>query len=201
MSLVGACDPGGQATARAYPRLMPGMPRVPGLSELVELMRAQTEVLAMLPRTMVELNRSVLRLTETLASARETVASTQRLTERLSHVVDELEEPVLALRPGLERLAVVLDDPSVSTVPATLRSLQDEVLPLLVELRETQGKVRAVATFAEEAGVRLAAFPGASLLRPRRRPTDPGDPVPTAAAAETHATSPTSAPGEPGQDE
>jgi chromosome segregation ATPase len=150
---------------------------MPGLMELADLMRAQTEVLATLPRTLVELNRSVLRLTETLASARETVASTQRLTERLNHVVDELEEPVLALRPGLERLAVVLDDPVISTVPDTLRRLQDEAVPLLVELRETQSRVSVVATFAEEATARLANLPGAGLLRQRRRPAgDPSSP-------------------------
>lgn len=166
------------------------MPRVPGLGELIDLMRAQTEVLATLPRTLIDLNRSVLRLTETIASARETVASTQRLTERLNRVVDELEEPVLALRPGMQRLAVVLDDPAVSMVPETLRRLQEEALPLLVELRETQGKVSSIATFAEETGARLSSFPGAGLLRPRRRPeADVAGtsvaPVPVPGAAET----------------
>jgi len=178
---------------------------MPGLMELADLMRAQTEVLATLPRTLVELNRSVLRLTETLASARETVASTQRLTERLNHVVDELEEPVLALRPGLERLAVVLDDPVISTVPDTLRRLQDEAVPLLVELRETQSRVSVVATFAEEATARLANLPGASLLRQRRRPladpVDPVDPVDPSSSQPSPPADPAASPDEDDQPE
>ena len=36
-----------------------GMPRIPGLSELIGLLQTQTEALAQLPRTLAELNGTV----------------------------------------------------------------------------------------------------------------------------------------------
>src|SRR4051812_39571394 len=92
---------------------MPGMPKMPGVTDLVNLLQQQTEALASLPRTMLDLNRSILSLIDVVASARDTIASSQRVSQRLEHIVDEMEEPVLALRPGLQRLAVILDDPAV----------------------------------------------------------------------------------------
>lgn len=137
---------------------MPALPRIPGLSHGVALVSAQAQALAQLPRTLVELNRSVLRLADAFGSARETMATVADVTARMERVAAELEEPLLALRPGLERLARVLDDPAVDTLPETLRSINEDVLPLLKGLRDTQSKVNSLAT----------VLPGASMLFARR---------------------------------
>jgi ABC-type transporter Mla subunit MlaD len=74
-----------------------GMPRIPGLSELLSLLQTQTEALAQLPRTLSDLNGTVRELTEATAKAHATIASAQRIAERLEDLVEELEEPVRAL--------------------------------------------------------------------------------------------------------
>ena len=96
--------------------------------------------------------------------ARETLLSASEVAARVERVAEELEEPLLALRPGIERLARVLDDEAVETLPDTLRRINEDVLPLLSGLRETQSRVNAVASI----------MPGAaSLLFARRgRPSD-----------------------------
>jgi ABC-type transporter Mla subunit MlaD len=121
------------------------MPRIPGLSELLSLLQTQTEALAQLPRTLGDLNGTVRELTAATAMARDTIASAQRMAERLEGLVEELEEPVRALRPGLERVGRVLDDPAVDTVPDTLRRLHDDLLPLVHGLRQAQSRMGSVA--------------------------------------------------------
>src|SRR3954466_536587 len=148
---------------------MPSMPRMPGLSDLIELLQQQTEALASLPRTMYDLNKSILSLIDVVASARDTMAASQRVSSRIERIVDEMEAPVLALKPGLERLAVILDDPAVETVPDTLRKINEEVLPLVKGIQETQLKINGIATLAEETSNRLAGLPGAAFLLGRRR--------------------------------
>ena len=98
-----------------------GMPRIPGLTEILSLLQTQTEALSQLPRTLSDLNGTVKELTQATTMAHATIASAQRIAERLEELVDELEEPVRALRPGIERVGKVLDDPIVDTVPATVR--------------------------------------------------------------------------------
>jgi ABC-type transporter Mla subunit MlaD len=120
------------------------MPRIPGLSELLSLLQTQTEALAQLPRTLSDLNGTVRELTEATTMARDTIASAQRIAERLEDLVDELEEPVRALRPGIERVGRVLDDPVVDTVPDTLRRIQEDLVPLIHGLRVAQSRVGSV---------------------------------------------------------
>jgi ABC-type transporter Mla subunit MlaD len=120
------------------------MPRIPGFSELLTLLQTQTEVLAQLPRTLSDLNGTVRELTEATTMAHATIASAQRIAERLEVLVDELEEPVRALKPGLERVARVLDDPAVDTVPDTLRRIQEDLVPLIHGLRIAQSRVGSV---------------------------------------------------------
>ena len=134
------------------------MPRIPGFGELLALLQTQTEALSQLPRTLADLNGTVRELTAATTSARETIASAQRITERLESLVEELEEPVRALRPGLERVGRVLDDPAVDTVPETLRRIHDDLMPLIHGLRQAQSRVGSVT----------------GLLR-RRPPGDEGD--------------------------
>jgi ABC-type transporter Mla subunit MlaD len=121
-----------------------GVPRIPGLSELLAQLQAQTEALAALPRTLTDLNGAVRELITATTVAAETIASAQRTAERLEELVEELEEPVRALRPGLERVGRVLDDPVVDTVPDTLRRLSEDVLPLVHGLRQAQDRMGTV---------------------------------------------------------
>jgi ABC-type transporter Mla subunit MlaD len=120
------------------------MPRIPGLSELLAQLQAQTEALAGLPRTMTDLNNAVRELIAATAVASETITSAQRTAERLGQLVEELEEPVRALRPGLERVGRVLDDPAVDTVPDTLRRINEDLMPLIHSLRQAQSRVGTV---------------------------------------------------------
>ncbi len=121
-----------------------GLPRIPGFSELLALLQTQTEALAQLPRTLADLNGTVRELIEATSMARDTIASAQRMAERLETLVDELEEPVRALRPGIERVGRVLDDPAVDTVPDTLRRIQEDLVPLIHGLRVAQDRVGSV---------------------------------------------------------
>ena len=120
------------------------MPRIPGLTEILALLQTQTEALAQLPRTLSDLNGTVRELTEATTMAHATIASAQRIAERLEDLVEELEEPVRALKPGLERVGRVLDDPAVDTVPDTLRRIHDDLMPLISGLRQAQARVGSV---------------------------------------------------------
>jgi len=151
---------------------LPGMPRVPGVSELVSQLQSQTEALAQLPLTVAALNSAVQGLIEAVTITRETAASAQRVSERLEEVIEELDEPVRALRPGLERAAKVLDDPVIDTVPETLRRLTEDVVPLVHGLRDAQTRVGLVFNQAANASARLAELPGAQLFRRRVRRED-----------------------------
>ena len=124
-----------------------GFPRIPGLSELVDVLQKQTEAMAQLPRTLADLNTAVRELITATRVATETITSAQRTAERLEGLVDELEEPVRALRPGLERVGRVLDDPAIETVPDTLRTVADDLLPLVHGLRQATDRVGTVAGF------------------------------------------------------
>lgn len=113
---------------------------------------------------------------ELVADAREAVQAFQRLALRADAIVAELEEPLLALAPGLRRLAAALDDPVVDELPATLRQVQEDVLPVLRTLADTHERVAFIAgqterimTFVDDTSRSLASLPGAALLG-RRRP-------------------------------
>ena len=114
---------------------------------------------------------------QTLRAARETVLAVQRLAARADALVAELEEPLLALTPGLRRLAVVLDDPVVEELPQLLRRLQEDVMPVLRTLAGTHERVSSVAgqterlmSFVDDTSRSLTGLPGAALLGRRRPP-------------------------------
>jgi ABC-type transporter Mla subunit MlaD len=117
------------------------MPSIPGFGDLLALLQKQTEALAQMPRTLTDLNRTIRKLTEVTTLARETIESAQRITERLEGLVEELQQPVRALKPGLERVGRVLDDPAVDTVPETLRRIHDDLMPLFSGLRRAPARV------------------------------------------------------------
>src|SRR3712207_5470443 len=124
-----------------------GLPRIPGLPELVDVLQKQTEALAQLPRTLTDLNGAVRELVAATRVATEAIASAQRTAERLEGLVEELEEPVRALRPGLERVGRVLDDPAIDTVPDPPRTVADAPLPLVHGLRQATDRVGSVTGF------------------------------------------------------
>ena len=84
---------------------------------------------------------------------------------RQEALVEELEEPVRALKPGLERVGRVLDDPAVDTVPDTLNRIHDDLMPLIHGLRQAQ----------ERMGTMTGSVAG--LLRRRARPEEDADPA------------------------
>jgi ABC-type transporter Mla subunit MlaD len=152
------------------------MARIPGIDSVFSVLQAQTEALSALPAAVSSLTGAVRSLTEVVGQARETVQAFHRLAVRADAIVAELEEPLRDLAPGLRRLAVVLDDPVVDDLPATLRQVQDDVLPVLRTLAETHERVAVIAGsterimgFVDDAGRSFAGLSGAALLG-RRRP-------------------------------
>ncbi len=111
---------------------------MPGIGDVTKLMQAQTEMLSELPATVADLQRAVRGLTDALAATRETVASAQRTSARLEEILDEIEEPVRALRPGIERLAVALDDPAIDRIPATIAMIEQIVVPIANGMQRLQ---------------------------------------------------------------
>jgi ABC-type transporter Mla subunit MlaD len=142
------------------------MPRIPGLSDLIATLQAQTEALAQLPRTMTDLNGAVRELITATTVASETISSAQRTADRLEALVEELEEPVRALRPGLERVGRVLDDPVIDTLPETLGRIHDDLMPLIHGLRQAQARVGTVTGILRR------------RARPEDEPTEDADPPP-----------------------
>jgi uncharacterized protein Yka (UPF0111/DUF47 family) len=142
---------------------LPGLPSMLSAADLLRIAQLQTELMTELPETIAELTRAARSLAEsvdsvkdTVASAQDTVASASSVVARVEAVVNELEAPVQALRPGLRRVAEVLDAPVVQRLPEFLESVEDAVLPVtraaerirarLAWIREWRGRARAAAT-------------------------------------------------------
>jgi ABC-type transporter Mla subunit MlaD len=156
------------------------MAKIPGIDGVVggllAVLQAQTEALQALPSTVQSLTTAVKNLGELGQQTKETVAAMQRLTLRIDAMAVELEPALLALAPGLQRLAAVLDDPVVEEIPDTLKQVQADILPVLRTLAETHEKVAFIAgsterimTFVDDTSRTIAGLPGAALLG-RRRP-------------------------------
>jgi ABC-type transporter Mla subunit MlaD len=150
--------------------------RIPGIDGLFAVLQTQTEALAALPSAVTSLTGAVRQLGDVVGEARETLAAVHRLAVRMDSLAEELEEPLRALAPGLNRLAVVLDDPVVEELPDTLRKVQADVLPVLRTLADTHERVAFIAgsterimTFVDDTSRTLGGLPGAALLG-RRRP-------------------------------
>jgi ABC-type transporter Mla subunit MlaD len=148
------------------------MAKLPGIDSVfggvLSVLQAQTEALAALPGTVTALTSAVRGLADTAARMNATMA-------RIDGIVTELEEPLKALAPGLQRLAVVLDDPVVEELPTTLRQVQADILPVLRTLADTHERVAVIAgsterimTFVDETSRTLAGLPGAALLGRRK---------------------------------
>ena len=181
------------------------MAKIPGIDNVVTgvlaVLQAQTEALQALPAAVQSLSAAVRSLADAAASAKDTVQVANRLVARMDGIVAELEKPLLAMAPGLTRLAAVLDDPVIGNLPETLAQVQRDILPVLRTLSDTHERVAFIASsterilgFVDDTGRTLAGLPGAALLGRRRpppkaptRPTGATDPT---AAADPAATRP-----------
>jgi methyl-accepting chemotaxis protein len=135
--------------------------KIPGLdtvtSGVLSLLQAQTAALAALPGAVEALGAAVRNLADATAGAKETVQTMNRLASKCEALVDELA-------PGIQRLAVVLDDPVVSTLPDALTQVRRDLLPVLRTIADTNERIAS-----------LASLPGASTLLGWRRPaSSPG---------------------------
>ncbi|MGB8649853.1 MAG: hypothetical protein WCD35_04245 [Mycobacteriales bacterium] len=163
------------------------MAKIPGVDSVVggmlSVLQAQSEALAALPGAVHSLSVAVKNLADATAGAKETVQTINRLAHRIEGIVEELEQPLKALAPGMERMAAVLDDPIISTVPETLSQVQRDILPVLRTLADTNERVAFIAgsterimSFVDETSRTIAGIPGAALLGRRK----PGGPKPVA---------------------
>jgi ABC-type transporter Mla subunit MlaD len=153
--------------------------KIPGVDSFVggvlAVLQAQTEALAALPGAVQSLSAAVKNLADATAGAKDTIQTLNRLATRIEGIVEELEEPLKALAPGMTRMAAVLDDPVVSTVPETLAQVQRDILPVLRTLADTNDRVAFIAgsterimAFVDETGRTIAGIPGAALLARRK---------------------------------
>jgi ABC-type transporter Mla subunit MlaD len=129
------------------------MPKLPGLSDVLHLLEAQTQALLTIPEAIVEIT----------ALARDAHA----VVRRVDGMLDDLEAPLRALAPGLSRLA------------ETLRG--DELATLLAEINDTHRQVAAIASTTgrlmgviDDVSARVTSFPGSAVLAGRRRPKTEG---------------------------
>ena len=133
------------------------MAKIPGLdtvtSGVLSVLQAQTAALAALPGAVESLSAAVKNLADATAGAKETVETMSRLAHRVESIVEELERPLKALAPGMERMAQVLDDPIVSTLPDALTQIRRDLLPVLRTIADTNERIAS-----------LASLPGASTI-------------------------------------
>ena len=149
----------------------------------MNVLQAQSDALAALPVAVAALSSAVTNLSEATAGVNETVKTVNRMAKRIDGLVAEFEEPIRALAPGMTRLAKVLNDPLISSVPDTLAQVQRDILPVLRTLADTHEKVAVIAgsterimAFVDDTGRTLAGLPGAALLG-RRKPATKAAPT------------------------
>jgi hypothetical protein len=165
------------------------LPGIDGVfNSVVGVLHAQTEALAALPATITALTTAVRGLADT-------VQTMNRMVARIDGIVGELEAPLKALGPGMTRMAAILDNPMVEEIPATLKQVQADILPVLRTLADTHERVAFIAgsterimTFVDETSRTLAGLPGAALLG--RRKSAPKVIIPPDAAADPTALPP-----------
>ena len=122
---------------------IPGFPSVPGVPDFVRLLQAQNEVLSQLPNTLKDLNRAVKGLADAVEASKSSFASVQRVSERIDALLDELEDPVRGLRPGLERVTTLLDDPALERIPPMLSTIERAVDPVAAAAERTRARLAA----------------------------------------------------------
>ena len=155
------------------------------MSDVAGAVQQQAQALGALPGTLRGVERALRDLVGVLAGARETVQAAQRVAVRADALLDELEGPLRDLAPGLRRVAAVLDDPVVDTLPETLRVAQAQALPVLASMSDTHARVVAIAStverltgVADEIQAAAAVIPGAGWLSRMRGPATAAAPRP-----------------------
>jgi ABC-type transporter Mla subunit MlaD len=114
------------------------------MNDAFRLVQAQSDLMTDLPEIIAELQASVRALSETLASSKDTAATAQLVLARLDSVLDDIEEPLRAMRPGLQRLSVALDSPVIDRLPATLEAIERTVLPIAAQFERTNERAHAM---------------------------------------------------------
>lgn len=163
------------------------MAGIPGVSDLIALVKVQTEALASLPMTLVNLTSALRSLTEVVVKAGDTVAAVNRVVLRTDALLEEMEPPLrqlaeelagplMALGPGLQRISVVINDPVMDEIPKTLAALNRDILPIMRAMAETQSKVAGIAAttdrmmaLVDDVQQRVSNLPGANLLSRRTK--------------------------------
>lgn len=150
------------------------MAGIPGVSDLIGIIKVQTEALASLPMTLVQLTQALKGLTDVVTKAGETVAAVNRTVVRADSLLAELEQPLRDLAPGMQKVAVIITDPVVDEIPNTLKALNRDILPIMKAMADTQAKVAGIAAttdrmmgLLDDVQERLSHLPGANLLSRR----------------------------------
>jgi ABC-type transporter Mla subunit MlaD len=117
------------------------MPPMRGVQDLARLLQVQGELLSELPETLTELSRAVRGLADTVEASKATLASVQRVAERIDTLLDDLEDPVRGLRPGIEKVTAVLQDPAIQRIPPMLSSIDSTVTPMAQRAERTRARL------------------------------------------------------------
>jgi hypothetical protein len=124
------------------------MPKLPGVSDVVDLLQTQTQALLAVPDAV----RAVVDL----------AVDARRVVRRLDSLLDDLEQPLRDLAPGLEKLARTLEGDEVQQIVTGVNDTQRQVAAIAA----TTGRIMAVI---DDVGARMSS-PMATLMGARRRP-------------------------------
>jgi hypothetical protein len=124
------------------------MPKLPGVSDVVDALQAQTQALLQVPDAV----RAVISL----------AIDAQRVVRRLDGLLDDLEGPLRDLAPGLQNLARTLESDEIASIVTGVNDTQRQVAAIAA----TTGRIVSII---DDVGTRMASFPGAPLLAARRR--------------------------------
>lgn len=165
------------------------MAGIPGVSDLIQVVKTQTEALASLPMTLVNLTQALRSLTDVVSKAGETVGAVNRVVMRADSLLAELEQPMRDLAPGMTKVAVIINDPVIDEIPTTLAALNRDILPIMRAMAETQAKVAGIAAttdrmmgLLDDVQERLSHLPGANLLSRRAQQRRTAAPLASATA-------------------
>jgi len=145
------------------------MPRMPGgFSDPLQMMKAQSELMAEMPSLVADMQKAVRDLVESVAGIKESVEAAQRVSARVESVLDEIEEPVRSLRPGLIRLAATLDAPVIDRIPVVLAAVDEAVMPVAERFQRVRRRLADAAH--RRADLRDSLRNAVSRVSARRRP-------------------------------
>jgi hypothetical protein len=130
------------------------MPKLPGVSDVVDLLQTQTQALLAVPDAV----RAVVDL----------AVDARRVVRRVDSLLDDLEQPLRDLAPGLEKLARTLEGDEVQQIVTGVNDTQRQVAAIAA----TTGRIMSII---DDVGTRMSAFPMAPLLGGRRRTARPAE--------------------------